>query len=312
MRWKRGTGADGTAEGALRVRHAELDRRDAPPWDASFLRSILRAALLPGVPLRALAVAESCIQDSTFRDCGALLAAVTKLTVYSNAERGSGTHEALQAALQALVVLVPGVRRLELSGTPAEHVWGAGWSLPSGLPPAVTALRHLEALAVADAQLPSLPEGPYLTGGQTAGMKQSRACLLACLPAVPPCHACMPRLSACSHPHRCPWTPLHLAPAGLTYLNLRGNSLAGPLPPALGAATALRALRLQFNPQLCLTPACVDTLARLPRLTSICLEETCASPAQAAHLARRLPQLQFVEGIGIITGWTGYELECLT
>ncbi|PSC72883.1 Cytosine deaminase [Micractinium conductrix] len=29
---------------------------------------------------------------------------------------------------------------------------------------AVTALRHLEALAVTDAELPSLPEGPYLTG----------------------------------------------------------------------------------------------------------------------------------------------------
>ena len=94
-------------------------------------------------------------------------------------------------------------------------------------------------------------------------------------------------------------TPTHLpaclpvaSSAGLTSLDLSGNSLVGALPPALRAATALRSLDLRGNrPEpLRLDSDSVDMLAGLTALTLLCLDK--AEPQASAELARRAPQLR--------------------
>ncbi|PSC74026.1 KRAB-A domain-containing 2-like [Micractinium conductrix] len=141
--------AAGAAAGArLTARGAVLD------WDAgggpaggSVLRSLLEAVLPPGVPLRVFELHGCSVSQHCFASCGPLLAGVTQLDWCGNAtERVDDTDEALQAAVQALRP--------------------------------VTALRHLEALAVVDAQLPLLPKGPYLTGLMWLNLRGNSADLI--------------------------------------------------------------------------------------------------------------------------------------
>lgn len=84
--------------------------------------------------------------------------------------------------------------------------------------------------------------------------------------------------------------------AGLRQLDLRENSFTR-MPPALGAATALRQLLLSGNPQLELV---TEDLAVLRRMTSLVELELSASPAERMPAALREwlgPRLKVVEDV---------------
>ena len=148
--------AAGAAAGArLTARGAVLD------WDAgggpaggSVLRSLLEAVLPPGVPLRVFELHGCSVSQHCFASCGPLLTGVTQLDWCGNAtERVDDTDEALQAAVQALVALTPGVRRMQLRG----HAHFEPWSLPSGLSPRCATWRHWRWSTLS---CPCCPRGP--------------------------------------------------------------------------------------------------------------------------------------------------------
>ena len=136
----------------------------------AILYSILSAVLPPGVQLSQLTLGQCSICEHAFGGCGPLVAELPKLSLLGVMETLHGTDVALQAALGALIALTPHVRHLTIDadseGGGAEQ-WAEaadGQCLSCGLPPAVTALRHLQMLQVCNARLPSLPGGPYLAG----------------------------------------------------------------------------------------------------------------------------------------------------
>ncbi|PSC70916.1 ubiquitin carboxyl-terminal hydrolase isozyme L3 [Micractinium conductrix] len=120
--------------------------------------------------LSQLTLGQCSICEHAFGGCGPLVAELPKLSLLGVMETLHGTDAALQAALGALIALTPHVRHLTIDadseGGGAEQ-WAEaadGQCLSCGLPPAVTALRHLQMLQVCNARLPSLPGGPYLAG----------------------------------------------------------------------------------------------------------------------------------------------------
>ena len=234
--------------------------------DREALRSLLRTMVPPDGTLDALTLRlTQVLAEHSFVGCAPLLAGLTRLALYRVDKCTDSTDAALQSALNDLIQLTPRLHYLVFTGDPPrfheEEEWaaegGGGKCLSCGLPPAVTALRHLEALSVNFALLPSLPEGPYLTGvfGTQSHMHSSVA---------PIC--CSLLTDVCPRPFS------HASP-GLTSLDLWRNRLAGPLPPALRSATALQRLDMSANAGLCLDTGSVEVLASLPALTSLRLDE---------------------------------------
>lgn len=83
--------------------------------------------------------------------------------------------------------------------------------------------------------------------------------------------------------------------AGLRSLDLSFNRLAS-LPPALSAATALTALRMNYNDELRLTAADEQLLAALP-----------LGPAAARELVERQARPRFY---GLRNRWQGRRQDC--
>ncbi|PSC71640.1 hypothetical protein C2E20_5112 [Micractinium conductrix] len=167
-------GAAGQAATHVQLDSAALDTTEEEA-DREALRSLLRTMVPPDGTLDALTLRlTQVLAEHSFVGCAPLLAGLTRLALYRVDKCTDSTDAALQSALNDLIQLTPRLHYLVFTGDPPrfheEEEWaaegGGGKCLSCGLPPAVTALRHLEALSVNFALLPSLPEGPYLTGWQ--------------------------------------------------------------------------------------------------------------------------------------------------
>ena len=255
--------------------------------DQEVLRSLLRTVLPPRATLGELELTRvAVLADHSFVGCAPLLAGMTRLALDGVYESTDGTDAALQSALNGLIQLTPRLHHLVFTGDPPrfheEEEWaaegGGGKCLSCGLPPAVTALRHLEALSVNFALLPSLPEGPYRCVRRAESYYAQQLAPMCCSFLTDVC----PR-------------PFSHASPGPTSLDLWRNRLAGPLPPALRSATALQRLDVSGSPGLRLDTRFVEVLASLPALTSLSLNETggwrqgCRQAASAAGLSPALP-----------------------
>ncbi|PSC71574.1 phage integrase [Micractinium conductrix] len=164
---KRGDAGQATACVSLMQTELNWTEEEA---DQEVLRSLLRTVLPPRATLGELELTRvAVLADHSFVGCAPLLAGMTRLALDGVYESTDGTDAALQSALNGLIQLTPRLHHLVFTGDPPrfheEEEWaaegGGGKCLSCGLPPAVTALRHLEALSVNFALLPSLPEGPY-------------------------------------------------------------------------------------------------------------------------------------------------------
>lgn len=147
----------------LYLQYADLDGQavagGGPP-----LAALWRTVLPTSAAVQELWLEECAIHNSSFSGCAPLLASVTELRASCCGERASGTDAALRRALDALIALAPNLRCLEILNYTRLGEANPGWTLTAGPPPALLALRHLESLCLESCMVPTLPEGPYLSG----------------------------------------------------------------------------------------------------------------------------------------------------